>query len=143
MQLLLTQAMESLTVKDLMRTRFESVQPDAPLQAFIDEKLLRSDQIAWPVLRDRVLVGLIGLESIRSALKAERPPETVGDALVGIADSIEANVRGGDALKLLVASKSDPIPVLEAGQLVGLLFHADLVRWLALHEIESRQNLRA
>ncbi len=143
MQLLLTQAMESLTVKDLMRTRFESVQPDAPLQAFIDQKLLRSDQIAWPVLRDRVLVGLIGLESIRSALKAERPPETVGDAMVGIEDSIEANVRGGDALKLLVASKSDPIPVLEAGQLVGLLFHADLVRWLALHEIESRQNLRA
>ena len=143
MQLLLTQAMESLTVKDLMRTRFESVQLDAPLQAFIDQKLLRSDQIAWPVLRDRVPVGLIGLESIRSALRAERPPETVGDAMVGIEDSIGSNVRGRDALKLLVASKSDPIPVLESGQLVGLLFHADLMRWLALHEIESRQNLRA
>jgi hypothetical protein len=141
MQLLLTQAMESLAVRDLMRTRFESVEADAPLQAFIDDKLLRSDQIAWPVLRDRRPIGLIGLESIRTALRSDRPPQTVSDAMADIGDSIGPNVRGRDALKLLLASKCDPIPVLEANDLVGLLFHADLMRWLALHEIETRQKL--
>jgi len=49
-QLLLAPALESLQVKDLMRTQFERIQAHVPLQEFIDNKLLRSDQIAWPVL---------------------------------------------------------------------------------------------
>jgi len=139
-QLLLGQAMESLEVADLMRTRFESIQADVPLQNFIDEKLLRSDQLAWPVLEGRDPVGLISLDSVRARLKEEDRPRTVADAMGGIHESISPHLRGREALKLLAESRRDPIPVLEAGRLVGLLYHADLMRWLALHQIETRQK---
>ena len=139
-QLLLTQAMESLEVADLMRTRFESVQADVPLQEFIDEKLLRSDQVAWPVLDGRDPVGLVSLDSVRSSLKEGRKPRTVAEAMGGIVGPVSPHLRGREALKLLIESRRDPIPVIDAGQLVGLLYHADLMRWLALHEIETRER---
>lgn len=141
LQLLLTQAMESLTVKDLMRTRFESVEADAPLQDFIDRKLLRSDQIIWPVLRQNQAIGLIGLESIRNALGAGNEPRTVGDAMTKLQETIEPDARGPDVLKLLAGIPSDPIPVVDQGQIVGFLFHADLMRRLALHETEHRGRI--
>jgi len=142
-QLLLSQAMEALSVADLMRTRFESIDAASPLQAFIEDKLLRSDQIAWPVLRDGQPVGLIGLGSIRVALQSGRPPQAVGDAMSRIDVTTRPSVRGREALRLLVESHNDPIPVMESGQIVGLLFHADLTRWLAVHEIETRHGLRS
>lgn len=141
LQLVLAQAMESLEVADLMRTRFESIQADAPLQDFIDDKLLRSDQVAWPVLEGGHPVGLIGLDSIRARLKEQAQPRTVAEAMGGIHESVSPHLRGREALQLLLESRRDPIPVLDAGQLVGLLYHADLMRWLALHEIETRQRI--
>jgi CBS domain-containing protein len=140
LQLLLTQAMESLEVADLMRTRFESIQAGDPLQDFIDNKLLRSDQVAWPVLEGGHPVGLIGLDSIRDRLKEEAQPRTVADAMGSIHESVSPHLRGSEALKLLLESRRDPIPVVDAGRLVGLLYHADLMRWLALHQIETRQK---
>ncbi len=140
-QLLLAQAMESLVVADLMRTRFESVQADDPLQDFIDNKLLRSDQVAWPVLEGGRPVGLIGLDSIRARLKADAEPRIVSEAMGSIHESVAPHLRGREALKLLLESRRDPIPVVDAGRLVGLLYHADITRWLALHEIETRQKI--
>lgn len=141
LQLLLAQAMESLEVADLMRTRFESIEAGDPLQAFIDDKLLRSDQVAWPVLDGGHPVGLIGLDSIRARLKEPGHPSTVSDAMGSIHESVSPHLRGREALKLLLESRRDPIPVVEAGRLVGLLYHADLMRWLALHEIETREKI--
>ena len=141
LQLLLAQAMESLEVADLMRTRFESIQADDPLQSFIDEKLLRSDQVAWPVLQGDHPVGLIDLESIRARLREDAQPETVAEAMGNIHEAVSPHLRGRKALRLLLESQRDPIPVVDAGQLVGLLHHSDLLRWLALHEIETRQKI--
>ncbi len=133
--------MESLEVADLMRTRFESVQADDPLQEFIDDRLLRSDQVAWPVLEGGQPVGLIGLDSIRAHLKEDAQPRTVAEAMGSIHESVAPHLRGREALRLLLESRRDPIPVVDAGRLVGLLHHADLMRWLALHEIETRQKI--
>ena len=141
-QLIMSQTMEALSVGDLMRTRFESIDAASPLQAFIEEKLLRSDQIAWPVLENGRPVGLIGLGSVRAALQSGRSLRAVSDAMAGIDVTTRPSVRGREALKLLVESHSDPIPVLDGGEIVGLLFHADITRWLAVHEIESRHGVR-
>jgi Zn-dependent protease len=138
LQLLLTQTMESVRVRDLMRTRYETVEADAPLKEFIDRKLLRSDQIAWPVLRQGRPIGLIGLDSIRAVLDQEREPQTVAEATQPIDETIGPDEQGRDALRLLGRVRQDPIPVLDGGDIVGLLFHADLMRWLVLHRDDHR-----
>ncbi|HSG65449.1 MAG TPA: CBS domain-containing protein, partial [Gammaproteobacteria bacterium] len=136
LQLLLAQAMESVRVEDLMRTRYETVEADVPLEEFIDRKLLRSDQIAWPVLRQGRPIGLIGLGSIRAALAQGRDSLSVAEAAEPIGETIGPNEHGRDALRLLGQVRQDPIAVLDDGQIVGLLFHADLMRWLLLHQNE-------
>ena len=58
-----------------------------------------------------------------------------------IHEAVSPHLRGRNALQLLLESQRNPIPVVDAGRLVGLLHHSDLLRWLALHEIETRQKI--
>jgi len=86
---------------------------------------------------------MIGLESVRAKLKDSHRPQTVAEAMRPIRESISPELRGRDALKLLIDTRHDPIAVLEQGHIVGLLYHADLMRWLALHQLERGQSVRA
>jgi len=133
--------MVTLQVADLMRTRFEQIQGDVPLRRFIDDKLLRSDQVCWPVLEADRPVGLISIESIRAKVSEDASRLSVADAMDELGDAVRPDLRGRDALKFLLASKRDPIPVVEAGYVVGLLHHADLMRWLALHQLENQLRI--
>jgi CBS domain-containing protein len=71
-------------------------------------------------------------------LDQEREPQTVAEATQPIDETIGPDEQGRDALRLLGRVRQDPIPVLDGGQIVGLLFHADLMRWLVLHRDDHR-----
>lgn len=134
MQLQLRQALEWLTAKDLMRTHFETVQADLSLREFIDEHLLRSAQSAWPVLDGDRPVGLIDFDDVRASDPGARTSLSVGGAMGTIHDSVEKDLSGREALKVLLQSGRDPVPVMEEGHVVGLLYRDDIVRWLSLHQ---------
>jgi len=135
MQLQLRQALEWLTAGDLMRTHFETVQANLPLPEFIDEYLLRSAQAGWPVLDGERPVGLIDFERVRATDPTDRETLSVGGAMGTIGESVTKGLSGREALKILLHSERDPVPVIEAGQVIGLLYRDDIVRWLALHQL--------
>jgi len=135
-QLLIRQALEGLRVRDLMRTQFETVEPDADLSAFLEGRLLRGAQPVWPVVRGGTLLGMISLESIRSAEPGAGAP--VSAAMVPVPDTVDPDLGGSEALRRVVGAQQDPLPVVERGKLVGLLHRSDLMRWLAMHELRSR-----
>jgi Zn-dependent protease len=60
----LEQSLRRLQVADLMRTRFDSTTPDTRLARFIDDQLLRSQQVLWPVEDATGLRGWIGQEDV-------------------------------------------------------------------------------
>jgi len=134
-QVQLRQALEQLRVGDLMRTRFESVQPGVPLSRFVDECLLRSDQNAWPVVEGHRLVGLVTFDDVRAIDEARRNRLTVADVMGSVDEYLGPETGGRDALTVLLQSRRDPVPVLHNGQVIGLLHRADIMRWLALHQL--------
>ena len=134
MQLQLRQALEWLTAKDLMRTHFETVQADLPLQEFIDDFLLRSAQSAWPVLDGDRPVGLIDFDNVRACRPEDRRSLSVAGAMGAIRDSVSTDLSGREALKVLLQSERDPVPVIEGDSVIGLLYRDDIVRWLSLHQ---------
>jgi Zn-dependent protease/predicted transcriptional regulator len=140
-QLLLRQMLESLHVRDLMRTRFESVQAGLPLPRFIDDCLLRSGQSAWPVLDGDRPVGLVGFDDVRRSPEAGRERRSIRDIMVPIREPIAPDVVGPEALRIMLASERDPVPVMESGRMVGLLHRADIMRWLALHQLSEHNKV--
>jgi Zn-dependent protease/CBS domain-containing protein len=136
-QLMLRQSVERLKVNDLMRTRFEVIQATLPLEFFLKERLLRSGQLAWPVTDGERVVGIVSFDDVKSLLEADRDRYTVADAMEPIEESVPPDLAGRDALRILLRSEHDPVPVIDDGRIVGLLYRADIMRWLALHQLEA------
>jgi Zn-dependent protease/predicted transcriptional regulator len=136
-QLLLRQSVERLKVSDLMRTRFELVPAELALDVFLRDWLMRSGQSAWPVTDRGQPVGIVSFEDVRQTREEERHGQTVADVMQTIDESVSPDLPGRDALGVLLRSEHDPLPVVEAGRIVGLLYRTDIMRWLALHQLEA------
>ncbi|HEY5622271.1 MAG TPA: CBS domain-containing protein, partial [Gammaproteobacteria bacterium] len=136
-QLMLRQSVERLKVSDLMRTRFEVSPADLALDVFLRDWLLRSGQSAWPVTERGRPVGIVSFEDVRQTREVERHGQTVANVMQAIDESVSPDLPGRDALEILLRSAHDPLPVVEAGQIVGLLYRTDIMRWLALHQLEA------
>lgn len=136
-QLILRQSVERLKVHDLMRTRFEVVQATLPLGFFLKERLLRSGQFAWPVAEGERVVGIVSFDDVKRLFEADGERYTVADAMQPIEESVRPDLTGRDALQILLRSEHDPLPVIDDGRIVGLLYRADIMRWLALHQLEA------
>lgn len=127
--------LESLTVADLMRTHFERVAAEVPVAHFVDECLLKSNQLLWPVMEGGRCVGTASLQEVL-ALPVERRSSTrVGDVSVPLESSgaIDARLPAADAMNALAALQDRPVPVVQGHEVVGLLRGTDILKWLTLH----------
>ena len=139
-QLLVRQAFEDLIVGNLMRTHFEVMEPDVTVEEFVNDFLLRSAQSAWPVVEQGRAIGLINFEDARTIDETLRSTRTVRDVMSPIDECLSPYVAGHDALRALTVSETDPLPVMEGDQIVGLLHKGDIARWLALHQLDAHEH---
>ena len=131
----LEQSLRRLQVADLMRTRFDSTTPDTRLARFIDDQLLRSQQVLWPVEDATGLRGWIGQEDVAELDEDDRQRLSVRDLMraPGSAPVLAPDTPADQAFEQLSASPDRPLAVLDGNRMVGLLASADVMRWLALH----------
>jgi Zn-dependent protease/CBS domain-containing protein len=135
MQAALRRAVAGLRVRDLMRTQFDVVEPGMKLDAFVNERVLHSGQQAWPVVDSGRLVGMVSLDDVRERLSRGAGGATVADAMRPAAERLAPGVGGRQALEMLLRSRAGPLPVVEGERIVGLLHGDDIMRWLAVHQL--------
>lgn len=133
-QILMDHSLKGFSVDAVMRTRFEHVPASMPLATFIDDYLLRSSQLVWPVTEAGRDLGIMTIERLHALPAAGREGRTVGDVMQPIDEvtTVTAGTPAPDALRHL-ADNAAPVPVLRDGSIVGLIHHADVLKWLALH----------
>ncbi|TNF86047.1 MAG: site-2 protease family protein [Gammaproteobacteria bacterium] len=133
-QVVTQNALAPHTVADLMRTHFERVDADASVAHFVDECLLRSSQLLWPVMAEGRCIGTASLEEVLKLPVENRASTRVGDIALSLADSgaLDAGTSAPDAMGLLASRQDRPVPVLRGGEVVGLLRGADVLKWLTL-----------
>jgi predicted transcriptional regulator len=136
-QLILRQTVADLSVRDLMRTQFDTVDANMPLSQFVSEHLLRSGQPAWPVIGFSKAVGIITFEAVQRIEDIHNPTLRVRDAMIPLTLSVGPELSGRNALQILATSAIDPIPVIENSEIVGLLHRSDIGKWLALRELDQ------
>jgi hypothetical protein len=135
-QVLVRSALTDVPVSRLMRTRFGHVAPDLSLADFVRDCLMTSEQRAWPVEVNGVLLGLVVWNDARRVPQAEWPLTPVSevmtprDRLAAVAPDAAAD----GVLETFTRHDVDQIPVVEGNRIVGLIRRADLLAWFALQQ---------
>lgn len=139
-QLLTREALHGVPVARLMMTRFASVTPDLPVEALVEEHVVRTGQRAFPVERNGRLVGIACLRDIQQLPRQQRAAATVAEIMTPVEQLAVAHPQDDaiDALETLARRNVNQLPVVEAdGTLRGLVRREDVLRWLALHRDEQ------
>jgi Zn-dependent protease len=147
-QLLTQRTLRSLKVSDVMRTRFDTVPAAASVEDFIENYLLRSNQVLWPVEDEGRVVGLVSMADVAGMAMAERAHRRVGEVMVELskAPTLDAHALATKALNALLAAGDSPVAVVREGQVVGLVRGSDVLRWVTLHRdlaVQAPKDLRA
>ncbi|MFB6174077.1 MAG: CBS domain-containing protein [Halobacteriales archaeon] len=130
-------AFEGVSVRDVMTREadLETVPADLSVADLL-ERMFRQRHTGYPVVRDGQLVGVVTLEDAREVREVEREAFTVADVMTGDVESISPDADAMDALQAMQQSGVGRLPVVEDGDLVGLISRTDLMT--AFDIIQSR-----
>ena len=134
-QVLIEDMLEGVPISRLMREPAAAVSPNMPLSNFIYDHVMRSDDRAFPVVDGGRLLGVIYVEKLRDFDRSYWDTTTVKDAMVP-EQKLEVVTPSEDAMNAfekLTRKEMRQIPVVQNGELIGMLRRRDILRWLQLH----------
>ena len=134
-QLVMRDVLRGITARNLMRTHFETVTPQMRVQEFVDDHLLQSLQVLWPVVEDGKLVGLLTIEQVKEVPALNRAEVPVGQVMRSnySRQTLHPDTDANKTL-LALATHSAPLAVVENGEVLGLVSQLDAMKWLQLHQ---------
>ena len=124
--------LEGVPVSQMMRRDPPTVTPDLTIYQLMHEYVMQRDDHAFPVLEDTQLVGIITLDDVRKMARDDWTAHTVREVMLPAARlvTVTPDKDAAEALEQLAQLDVRQLPVLEHGQLVGLLRRRDIVKWL-------------
>ena len=127
-------------VSKIMRRDPPVVPPDVTVAALVHAHIMGSDDYGFPVLEQGRLVGLVTLDDVRRADRTRWDQLTVREIMTprNKLATVTAQQDSASAFDVLMERDVRQLPVLENGELIGLLRRNDLVRWL---QLQSRAEL--
>ena len=128
------EALAGHSVGELMRRHGPVVSPDVPLTTLVHEYFMRSDDRAWPVVRDGRLLGIVTLGEVGRVGPEAWATMSAKESMRGV-DSLvtttpDASVT--EAFARLASENVEQLPVVQNGELVGMLRRNDVARFLEL-----------
>jgi Zn-dependent protease/CBS domain-containing protein len=127
--------LEDVPVSYMMRRDAPTVSPDSSVSDLVHDRMMRTDEHAFPVKDAGRLVGLVTLDDVRNVSRERWETTTIRDIMTPAPEleMIRPDEDASDALQKLQAKDIRQLPVLEDSRLVGLLRRRDIVKWLQLH----------
>lgn len=131
-------ALTGVPVSRLMRPIVRMITPDAPLAVAAVQHFVGTSARALPVVQDEGCVGMLRYEDLRKIPPREWADRPVRDAMMPMEriPRIQPSTQVGETLRALVRSDAQVAPVIDRGELVGVIEAADILRWIELAEVE-------
>ncbi|RPI33111.1 MAG: CBS domain-containing protein [Chloroflexota bacterium] len=138
-QVVVEDMLEGVPVSRLMRPNAPTVDPNIPVSGLVDQFIMGTDERAFPVVVENRLVGLVCLEDVRKVPRTAWDETQVGQIMTPAdkLDIVNPREDANDALNKLVRRDIRQMPVVQNGQLVGMLRRRDIMRWLQLQSETS------
>ncbi len=134
-QVVIRDLLEDVPVGRLMRRDMPVVPPDLSVSALVYQWIMGTDERAFPVVIGGRMVGLVCLEDARK-LPREAWDSTPVEQIMTKAEQLDVvspREDANEAFEKLTRRDVRQVPVMEDGQLVGLLRRRDIVKWLQMH----------
>lgn len=127
--------LEGVPVERMMRTDPPTVSPSTGVDQLVRHHIMGSDDHSFPVVDGQEVVGIVTLEDVRS-LPEEKWESTAVREIMTPHDActvLGPNEDASEALTQLATCDVRQLPVLEGGNLKGVLRRQDVIQWMRLH----------
>jgi Zn-dependent protease/predicted transcriptional regulator len=133
-QLLIETTLGGITVRDVMRTNIESVDPTVTVEELVHEHVLKRNARSFAVIAGGDFAGLITLSDIRKIPRDTWPATSVYRAMTPSSKLYTVSPAENIATVLVLMAQHDvnQLPVVVGRELVGMLDRADVMRFVQL-----------
>ena len=133
-QTIVRETLRGISVAQLMTRGVELVPPDISIETFVTEYLMPRREQTFAVSDGVAVLGTITIHHVQRLPRAQWATRCVRDVMTPRTslDALEPQQTAAAALGILTRAGAEELPVLDAGQLVGFLGHAELSRFLNL-----------
>jgi CBS domain-containing protein len=133
-QVVIRDILEGIPVERMMKRDVPTVSGDINIDHLVQE-IMDSDDYAFVVMEADQMIGIVTLQDIRKVEKEDWGETKVRDIMtpreeLEIADPLE---DAAEALSTITQRDIRQIPVLENGNLLGVVRRRDIIRWLQIH----------
>ena len=138
-QLLVRRSLEHVPVGRLMQTHFVRADPDMPVATLVDEHVMGSGQRAFPVEAHGRLLGIVSLPDLQKRARNQWEHTSVREIMTPAAALAVLTPQhdGLTALELIASRGVSQLPVVQNGELLGLIRREDILKWLSLHATDQ------
>ena len=135
-QVVVQDLLEGIPVSRFMRSNLPSVPSQTTVSQLVDDHIMNSEERSFPVTDvSGKLVGVVSLEDIHKVPRKDWDTTPVSQVMIPRSELADLNPRedATEALDALSQKDLRQLPVVQDGQVVGMVRRADIMRWLQLH----------
>lgn len=145
-RLVLQRILSNVSAADLMQRTYRAVAPDLLLNQFVGRYVLGQSDQGFPVLRypdadtPQPLLGMMTLRNLRRFALSEWGHTRVGEAMTPAhrVRAIAPETAASEALRVLLESGEEQLPVIGGDALVGILRRRDLLLYVQMRMAGTR-----
>ncbi|AET63419.1 CBS domain-containing protein [Methanothrix harundinacea] len=119
--------LEGVKVRDIMSRDLRTVSPDTTVPEIMN-LMFREKHRGYPVMEGGRLAGIVTISDVQKVPEERRGTTVVGDVMVRAIYVIEPNADAAEAMKKMMEQQIRRLPVMEDGELVGIVSRSDLLR---------------
>jgi Zn-dependent protease/CBS domain-containing protein len=133
-QVVIKDVLEGVPVVKMIRRNPPTVSPTCSITDLVHDHVMGTDDHAFPVMENGGLVGIVTLDDIRAVPRGQWDSTVVREIMTSKRQlvSVSPDEEADDALSRLTQRDVRQLPVLQNGQLMGLLRRRDIIQWLRL-----------
>ena len=133
-QVVVQDILEGVPVARMMRANPPTVLPTSSISTLVHNHIMGTDDHAFPVVEDGHLDGMVTLEDVRKVPRERWDTTIVRQIMTPVDQVVVASPQedAATAMTRLMQRDVNQLPVIEGGQLLGLLRRRDIMRWLQL-----------
>ncbi len=116
-------------VSEAMRRDYAAVAPNATLEQLVDEHILGGARRSLMVVQDSRVVGLLTLHRLRAIPRSDWATTTAAQVMIPLQEvkQVRPDAELSDALEEMDRDGVNQLPVMEAGQVRGILGRDDVI----------------
>lgn len=131
-QLIIQETLKGHKAREIMSESCKVISPALPIETFVNEVMLKSDQRCFPVGSEERTEGLVTLSDIKKISQDEWPMTSVSQAMTPF-DQVKAVSPDEDlktVLQIMAENNINQVPVIEDHRIVGMIARDNLINFI-------------